>query len=643
MINFRLHKFIIIFSLIAYQAFGNNGPSKIITNLKIECQNTILKNFNQTIITANKGLEASIKEKDSVSYAFFERILGSCYYFTGDYNKAASYYNIAIHVLERQQNLKELGLSYNELAKLYRKTKKLKLAQETYDKAITIFNELKDSANISMINNESGVVFEYKGDYKEALKRYNLSLIISKNLKDKVAIAYALNNIAGIYSLEKKYTLAGNYLIEALNIRKLLKDSFSIAVNYTDISSNTISSGSIENAIKYTDSSLFICEKLKYKELQSQNYLIKSNAYYKMNNPSFAYIFFKKYVELKDSIFTKESENQINELNAKYQTEKKDLELEKNKTEIENEKNKRYMTYGALAFFMILFSIAIWAFIQKRKNSNLLQLKNGQLENANKEISHQQEELTEKQKEIVDSINYAQKIQNALLASKSALVANLKDHFILFKPKDIVSGDFTWSTKRDNLFYLACCDSTGHGVPGAFMSLLNIGFLSEAIKERHILEPGKIFDYVRGRLIETIGNDDQKDGFDGILMCLDLNTKTITYAAANNSPLLISNNEAVYLKCDKMPVGDGIKTDSFTSFKLEYQPNDSLYLFTDGYPDQFGGPKGKKFKYKPLEDLLLQHASLNLEAQKEKLNTCFEAWKGNLEQVDDVCIIGITL
>ncbi len=223
------------------------------------------------------------------------------------------------------------------------------------------------------------------------------------------------------------------------------------------------------------------------------------------------------------------------------------------------------------------------------------------------------------------------------------MLENSLKHFILFKPKDIVSGDFTWASKTGDLLYLACCDSTGHGVPGAFMSLLNIGFLSEAIKERHIYEPGNIFNYTRDRLIETIGKDEQQDGFDGILLCINLKTNHITYAASNNAPLIIRNNETIQLKCNKMPVGKGIKTDSFDTFSLNHQKNDSLYLFTDGYPDQFGGPKGKKLKYKQLEDTLLQNNSLSLNSQKEKLIENFENWKGNLEQVDDVCIIGIKL
>ncbi len=629
---------IVITTVISYSQIN-----KEIENLKNECYSISLKDFDKSIALANKGIEISLKEKDSVSYAFFERFLGSSYYFKGDYNNAAICYFKSIRVLENNNDKKELGLTYNELAKLYRKTKKLDLAEENYNKALEIFTELKDSANISTINNESGVVYEYKKDYPEALKRYNLSLQISEKLNDSIAISYALNNISGIYIIQNNFSDAQNYLMKALDIRKQLKDSFALAINYTDLGSNSFSAEDFNMALKYLDSSNVIAKKINYLELQSHNYLMISKAYDGMGNTDQAFLNYKKHITLKDSIFTKESENQLNELNTKYQTEKKDLELAKNKAEIKNEKNKRFITYGALAFFILLFTLAIWAFIQKRKTGRILENKNNLLENANHEISHQKEQLSEKQKEIVDSINYAKKIQTALLASEEMLLENSVNHFILFKPKDIVSGDFTWATKKDDLFYIACCDSTGHGVPGAFMSLLNIGFLSEAIKERNILNPGDIFNYVRDRLIETIGKDEQQDGFDGIILCIDLKNNLITYAAANNSPLLIRNNELIQLKCNKMPVGKGIKTDSFDTFNLNYQKNDSLYLFTDGYPDQFGGPKGKKFKYKPFEELLLQNESLHLEYQKEKLHTAFEDWKGNLEQVDDVCIIGIKL
>ena len=213
----------------------------------------------------------------------------------------------------------------------------------------------------------------------------------------------------------------------------------------------------------------------------------------------------------------------------------------------------------------------------------------------------------------------------------------------MFKPKDIVSGDFYWATEHNNKFYLAVCDCTGHGVPGAFMSLLNIGFLNEAIKEKNIAGPGEIFNYVRKRLISSISGDGQQDGMDGILLCIDKTTNEITYSAANNEPVLISNNQILELPKDKMPVGKGEKIDSFKTHAIKLNAGDTLYLYTDGYADQFGGTKGKKFKYKALNELLFSIKDESMENQKELLNTTIEKWKGNLEQVDDILIVGIKI
>jgi len=246
-----------------------------------------------------------------------------------------------------------------------------------------------------------------------------------------------------------------------------------------------------------------------------------------------------------------------------------------------------------------------------------------------------------KQKEILDSIAYAKRIQAALLANMEFINQNVRDHFVLFNPKDIVSGDFYWVAKKDDIFYLAVCDSTGHGVPGAFMSLLNMGFLSQAVLEKQIEKPNEILNYVRKRLVNTISKEGQQDGFDGILLSINKRTKEILYASANNAPVLITKNGIIHPPYDKMPVGKGVVEKPFNLYSLTLKSEDTLYLYTDGYPDQFGGPNGKKFKYKQLDQLLLANSILSLEEQKQQLQKHFIEWKGGLEQVDDVCIIGI--
>ena len=221
-----------------------------------------------------------------------------------------------------------------------------------------------------------------------------------------------------------------------------------------------------------------------------------------------------------------------------------------------------------------------------------------------------------------------------------------KNFFILYKPKDIVSGDFYWAHEINNKFYICTADCTGHGVPGAFMSMLNISYLNESIIEKNISKPDKVLNHIRNEIIHSLNpegsEEESKDGMDCILACFDFSTYTLEYAAANNSFYIIRDKEIINCPADKMPVGKSPKDhEPFTLHTVSLKKGDTVYMLTDGLPDQFGGPKGKKFKYKQLEDILLENNQKSLQEQKEILSARFEDWKGNLEQVDDVCLIGV--
>lgn len=298
---------------------------------------------------------------------------------------------------------------------------------------------------------------------------------------------------------------------------------------------------------------------------------------------------------------------------------------------------------AGLALVIVFAAFMYNRFKVTQKQKQIIEAKEWETQEQNKIITQQKHIVEEKQKEILDSINYAKRIQYTLLAHNDFLKENIPDHFVYFNPKDIVSGDFYWATKRSNKFYLAVCDSTGHGVPGAFMSLLNISFLNEAVNEKGIEQPDEVFDFVRRRLIDNISKEGQKDGFDGILICIDKSKSQITYSAANNAPILIQNNKFAELEADRMPVGMGDRKENFKLHTVNVKEGDTLYLYTDGYADQFGGPKGKKFKYKPLNELLTANSGKSMNEQKEILKTSFENWRGDVEQVDDICIIGVRI
>ena len=472
--------------------------------------------------------------------------------------------------------------------------------------------------------------------YKEALK-------LKEKLGDSLGLSTSYSGIANVYLENKQFPLFLKYINLSISMAKKMNNIGYEANGYFYKGEAYYRYDKLDSAIFYFNTSLNILKKVGDLSRISDCYMLLSDCFDSKKDYKKAYDFHKLFKLYYDSLFKKESVEQLENLKIGFETEKKEEENKLLQTEnklssatIKQQKIISYVIIGGL-FLVSLLAFYIFNGLKKQRKANAI------ISKQKEEVHRQKEIIEEHQKETIDSINYAKRIQYALLAHTDLLQKHLPEHFVLFKPKDIVSGDFYWATEHNGKFYLAVCDSTGHGVPGAFMSLLNIGFLSEAIKEKNILEPHEVLNYVRKRLIDSIGNDGQKDGMDAILICVDRSSDKIFYAAANNEPILIRDNEIIELAKDKMPVGKGEKESSFTLQSLTRQSGDVLYLYTDGYADQFGGEKGKKFKYKQLNELLLSISSENADKQNEILYSKFIDWKGELEQVDDVCIIGIKI
>jgi serine phosphatase RsbU (regulator of sigma subunit) len=310
-----------------------------------------------------------------------------------------------------------------------------------------------------------------------------------------------------------------------------------------------------------------------------------------------------------------------------------------------------YTIYGVFGIAIVI-SIVWWYGLKLRARAKLLLKKvdeaTREIKEQKKVVEEQKYLLEEKHREITDSINYSERIQRALLAGKKLLDYNLIDYFILFKPKDVVSGDFYWATKlNNNHFVLVCADSTGHGVPGAIMSIVNIASLKEASMQG-IASPDLLLNETRRLVIENLENDGSeeggKDGMDGSLLSFDFKENKLRCASANNPIWIIRGKELIEIKGDRFPIGKHEKDqESFSLHTLNLQQGDVVYALTDGFADQFGGPSGKKFKSKKLQELLLSVSSESMERQKEILNDVFDNWRGTLEQVDDVCVIGIRI
>ncbi|MGE0567269.1 MAG: PP2C family protein-serine/threonine phosphatase [Bacteroidia bacterium] len=256
--------------------------------------------------------------------------------------------------------------------------------------------------------------------------------------------------------------------------------------------------------------------------------------------------------------------------------------------------------------------------------------------------------LEEKNKEITDSINYAKRIQSAILPPQKLIKEYLPNSFVLYKPKDIVAGDFYWMESVGDSILFAAADCTGHGVPGAMVSVVCNNGLNRAVREFGLTEPGKILDKTRELIIQEFekSEEDVKDGMDISLCSLSIRTRTLKWAGANN-PIWIFRKESdiklIEIKPDKQPIGKYAEPKPFTTHSIELEKGDVVYVFTDGYQDQFGGEKGKKFKASKMKELLLSLYDNSMEEQRQVIDNSFESWKGNLEQVDDVCVIGVRI
>jgi serine phosphatase RsbU (regulator of sigma subunit) len=258
------------------------------------------------------------------------------------------------------------------------------------------------------------------------------------------------------------------------------------------------------------------------------------------------------------------------------------------------------------------------------------------------QLQQQSEIIAEKNRDITDSINYALKIQNTILPPLENFGKAFKECFVLYKPKDIVAGDFYFLERVDNFVYVAAADCTGHGVPGAMVSVICSNALSHAVHEKKLSSTAEILDAVRDVVVQKFKSspDGIKDGMDISICRLDLGTNQLQYSGANNPIYIIAEKDVEIVKGDKQPVGSYDYAKPFTMKEKQLQTGNLVYLFTDGFADQFGGFKGKKFKYKPFKDLLCEIKNRPLEEQMVTLDQKFEDWKGDFEQVDDVCVIG---
>lgn len=561
----------------------------------------------------------------------------------GNIPKSLEYNQLALESSRKTGNKKSEAFVLNNMAGILREQGEPKKALEYMENALKIRQSVKDKDGIAESYNNLGYFYDNVSDNKQkALEYYLKSNEMYTTLNNKRGISYTLHNIASLYSRLGDTTRALENYYKSLQIKESVNLVDGMPPTLTSIATILIAKHNEAEAEKLLLRSFNIGKTANNTEAMSSAANALRKLYKKQRKFQQALEMFEIYKTMRDTIYNQSNRKETYRSQLKYDFDKKEfaanLTREKEKAEARQKQQKQqYIIWSVVGGLCI---VAFFLFIIY----NRLQLTRKQ-----KLIIEQQKELVEtQQKEIIDSINYARRIQYALLAGKTLLQNNLQQHFILFKPKNVVSGDFYWAVSVTDGFIFVLGDCTGHGVPGAFMSLLNISKLNQTINENKITAPDKVLNNVRKEIISSLNPDgstiESKDGMDAVICKLDTNKMKLQYAAANNPLYIVRNKEIIVYNADKMPVGMGHDdTKLFTLHEIELQKNDMIYLSTDGYPDQFGGPKGKKFMYKKFQELLVSVSTLPVNEQYQAIEKALADWQGNLEQVDDISVIGIRI
>jgi serine phosphatase RsbU (regulator of sigma subunit) len=643
-----------------YNFFKDNFASSL-NNLGY--YNERISKINEAIDYYNQSLKIYIEISSLKGMASVYNNLGNLYQSQGNTPKALNLLLKCLKIYEKLGNKYDIALALNNIGYLYGQQNDEISALSYYKKSLKIKEEINDNNGIIITRNNIGYIYQDNGKFNLALECFKKNIEICIKTGDKESLAVSYNNIARVYQKQNDLTKAMSYYEQGLKLAEEIQHQHLINSSYNDIGVVYELQNNLPKAAEYYNKSLQVAKKngrIKYIINSSENLF---QLYKKQNNYKLALENYELFIRMKDSIFNTENTKKIVQNQMQYDFDKKQLsdslkvaeERKLNEVKFKQEKTQRNFLYAGLVLVIVFLGFMYNRFKITKKQKQIIEKKEKFAKEQNIEIYKQKHLIEQKQKEIIDSITYAKRIQQAVLTGSDVWQKISKEHFILFKPKDIVSGDFYWAyNSPDNLSVFLLADCTGHGVPGAFMSMLGNSFLNDIVVENKIYKADEILNRLRSKIINALeqkGESGQRDGMDICLCVWNKTDNTLEYAGANNplwvlkttvNPNGIESKQLQEYKADKMPIGaytEELKP--FTSHTIKLFKGDTIYLITDGYADQFGGPKGKKFKYKALQEMFIQYHSLPMHEQKNYIDKEFENWKKGFDQIDDVSLIGV--
>lgn len=656
---------ILVVLLFVYPVFGQQPNKKqVLQDNKIERLKLLYKNtksdtsrvnvlnqlYQELVLTeplqakkyAEEALNISERLKYPLGIANSSDNVGNVYYDQGAYVQALEYYTRSLKYKEQLGNKIQVSKAYNKLGNAYVRKGDRKIALEYYEKSLNLSKDIGYNKGVVTTLTNLGGFYNSKAAYEKALE-YHLQAIQVEGITDKKVLAYNFNRIGDLYLRKSDYSAALRYYRQELLVARTNGDDVEMQKAYRGI----------------------------------------SEVYAKRNDYQKAYEYYQLYARTKEMINQRKSNEKIKEIQNLYDQQKKQNLTEillltqdrKIKDDRINQRNNLLLVGGIAFLVLIIFAFFLYYNnVQTQRINQLLQKKSKELEENSTQLKEQiqqnvakeeainrqkrtleqaLDEIERKNKNITASINYAKRIQESMLPFNEEITKHIPNHFIFFKPRDIVSGDFYYFTTKNNKIIIAEVDCTGHGVPGAIMSMLGNDYLNQIINLQGITSPDLVLNELHKNIRTTLKQDEteNRDGMDIALIVIDPATRTMEFAGASSPLTLVQNNEMDILLSSELPIG-GFQKDKeriFTKHTISFEQPTTFYVFSDGFQDQFGGPRGRRFAKKKLRKLLFEIHEKPMSEQKQILDDTLKDWmydpkhKREHKQIDDILVIGVHL
>lgn len=562
--------------------------------------------------------------------------IGFVYYYKGDYNKAIEYYSKSFEIVEGTNKYQTIGSYYNNMALIYNNLNYYDDALMYYRKGLGLFLSINDSNGIAMSWNNLGYVFRNIEQYDSALIYLELARDLYQQLGDDYTYTYTLTNIGAIYGKREEYDKAIAIHKECLRIREANGYADGISQSLNHLANMYFAKGETDTARSYALRGYESARQMNNAALMQLNARMLADIYATDGNWQEAYKMREIELSLDKQLASKENEKLLIKKQFEYEY-KKQKEIDELKQNAEKQRQKIIggIILGGVAVLLLIILFVINRLRKTRKQ--------------NKIISNQKALIEDKQKEIIDSIEYASRIQVSIQPDFGILKQRFHDAFLFLRPKDIVSGDFYWFAERNDNYYICVADCTGHGVPGSLMSMLGINYLNQIIEENISASTNQILNELHVKIKQSMNANEytareSNDGMDIAMIKINPRNRSIHFTGAGRPLYYFNAGELKVLNGSRYSIG-GIKSEgeSFEEHELPLDSTGMMYLFSDGYADQMGGdtPDGKKLKTGNFKKILKGLHTLPIEEQKQVLIASFDSWRNGHDQIDDVCVLGI--